>query len=198
VVLSLYGTGAYAIEVSNTSTFAGATWVPYVTTMPWIIDPGLGTETVYVRFRAIGGTIVGRAQASIDFVSASASSTISPPLQSSATTTALLTAELANLESQLAALQAEANGTIASTTQLVFTRNLYFGITGNDVKELQQVLISQNSGSAARKLLAHGTTEYFGTLTQSALIEFQKKVGIKPASGYFGIITRKYLNSIGY
>ena len=69
-------------------------------------------------------------------------------------------------------------------------------MTGNDVKELQQFLISHNSGAAWRKLAAHGTTNYFGSLTQNALIEFKKKAGIKPAIGYFGIITRKYVNNL--
>ncbi len=62
------------------------------------------------------------------------------------------------------------------------------------MKELQDFLISQNSGPAARKLKAHGTTNTFGTLTLNALIEFQKKEGIKPASGYFGPVTRGVAN----
>src|ERR1039458_3969103 len=46
----------------------------------------------------------------------------------------------------------------ASTTHFVFTRNLSYGVTGNDVKELQQFLIQENKGPAAQKLKAHGTT----------------------------------------
>ena len=196
VTLSLYATGAYTMEVSNSPAFIGSAWVPYATALPWELAQNPGTQTVYAQFKSVGGTVVGSAQASIDFVSASSVSTVSSPSQSSATTTASLTAELANLESQLAILQAQANGTASLTAPFVFTRNLYFGITGNDVKQLQLFLISQNSGSAARKLKAHGTTEYFGTLTQNALIEFQKKAGIKPASGYFGAITRKDRKSV--
>jgi len=64
------------------------------------------------------------------------------------------------------------------------------------VKQLQQFLISQNAGPAARALTTHGTTKNFGALTRNALIEFQKKAGIKPASGYFGPISRTYVNSI--
>jgi peptidoglycan hydrolase-like protein with peptidoglycan-binding domain len=95
-------------------------------------------------------------------------------------------------------LQAQANGSESSSSSIsyVFTRNLYFGITGNDVKELQTFLISQNAGPAARKLAAHRTTTYFGSLTQNALIEFQKSAGIHPAIGYFGPITRAYVNNL--
>jgi hypothetical protein len=196
VMLSLYATGAYTMEVSETSSSIGASWIPYSTSMPWTLAPDFGIQTIYAQFKSVGGTVVGSAQASIDFASASSSTTVSPSPQPSTTTTASLTAELANLEAQLAMLQAEANSTTTSTISYAFTRNLHFGITGNDVKQLQLFLISQNSGSAARKLKAHGTTEYFGTLTQNALIEFQKKARIKPAIGYFGAITRKYINAL--
>jgi murein L,D-transpeptidase YcbB/YkuD len=195
VTLSLYGTGAYTMELSNRSDFSGATWIPYATTMPWTLASSTGEQTVYAQFKSVSGIIIGSAQASIDFVSASSSSTVSPPSQSSTTTIASLTAELANLESQLAALQAEANGTTTTNHQFVFTRNLHLGMTGADVNALQLFLIAKNSGPAAQKLAAHGTTTYFGALTQNALIEFQKKVGIKPAIGYFGAITRAWVNA---
>jgi len=78
----------------------------------------------------------------------------------------------------------------------VFTRNLSFGMTGGDVQELQQFLIGENTGPAAQKLKAHGTTWNFATLTLNALVEFQKKAGINPASGFFGPITRAYVNAL--
>jgi hypothetical protein len=199
VTLSLYGTEAYMMEVSNSSDFANSTWIPYAKTLPWMLAPSAGDQTVYVQFQSVGGTIVGTAQASIDLVSSSpSSSTITPaPPVPFTSSTSSLTAEIASLRAQLAVLLAEANGTTTSTTSFVFTRNLYFGITGNDVKQLQQFLISQNSGPAAQKLAANGTTKYFGILTKAALIEFQKKVGITPDSGFFGPITRKYINNLG-
>ena len=69
-------------------------------------------------------------------------------------------------------------------------------MTGNDVRDLQNLLIAEAGGPAAAKLKAHGTTKTFGTLTYNALIEFQKKAGIKPASGFFGPITRAYVNAV--
>jgi hypothetical protein len=68
-------------------------------------------------------------------------------------------------------------------------------MTGNDVKQLQIFLIAQNAGSAARAIKTHGLTTNFATLTKVALIEFQKSVGISPASGYFGAITRRWVNA---
>ncbi|MDP3793629.1 MAG: peptidoglycan-binding domain-containing protein [Candidatus Uhrbacteria bacterium] len=73
--------------------------------------------------------------------------------------------------------------------------NLYEGNRGDNVKILQQFLISQNKGPAARVLARVGATGYFGPLTRAALAEFQAKVGIKPALGNFGPITRAYVGA---
>lgn len=74
-------------------------------------------------------------------------------------------------------------------------RNLGQGHKNLDVKSLQQFLISQNIGPAARALSRPGATSYFGVLTRAALAEFQFKFGIKPAWGNFGPITRAYINA---
>lgn len=76
-----------------------------------------------------------------------------------------------------------------------FDKNLGKGNVGDDVKTLQQFLIDQNNGKASQALKKVGATAFFGTLTRSALAEFQAKVGIKPALGNFGPITRAYLSA---
>jgi DNA-binding beta-propeller fold protein YncE len=76
-----------------------------------------------------------------------------------------------------------------------FTRDLQLGMTGADVTALQNFLVLENKGTAARKLATHGVTRNFAALTKAALIEFQKYVGIVPASGYFGPITRAYVKT---
>jgi hypothetical protein len=120
--------------------------------------------------------------------SASSSVSVSSSLQAASSTAELLDL-LAALQSKLAALQAQANHS--------FSRNLSFWSTGSDVKQLQLFLISQASGPAAAKLAKHGTTTIFGMLTFNALVEFQKSVGIVPASGYFGPKTRGWVNAMG-
>lgn len=84
-----------------------------------------------------------------------------------------------------------------SSQAAAFTRDLSLGMTGNDVTELQRYLVSANTGPAARALKANGMTRKFGTLTQRALSEFQKKAGIQPAGGYFGPKTRAYVAGEG-
>lgn len=73
--------------------------------------------------------------------------------------------------------------------------NLGRGSNSLSVKVLQQFLIDQNKGRSAQALARNGTTNHFGVLTKAALAEFQAKVGISPASGNFGPITRAFIGA---
>jgi peptidoglycan hydrolase-like protein with peptidoglycan-binding domain len=88
-------------------------------------------------------------------------------------------------------------GTGAATmpSHYVFTRNLALWDEGYDVMYLQEFLVAQNLGPAARAVKAHGLTRTYGNLTLAAVKELQESVGI-PASGYFGVQTRAYVNSV--
>lgn len=77
-----------------------------------------------------------------------------------------------------------------------FTRDLKIGLMGEDVKELQKylnangfVLAADGSGSPDKE------TDKFGSLTRNALIKFQQANDISPAVGYFGPVTRKFVNN---
>ncbi|MBI5079227.1 peptidoglycan-binding protein [Candidatus Wolfebacteria bacterium] len=70
----------------------------------------------------------------------------------------------------------------------IFTRDLAFDYQGEDVKKLQEFL-------RIRKFFDHRTTTYFGHITQKALADYQKSVGISPAVGYFGPKTRTLVNA---
>lgn len=87
------------------------------------------------------------------------------------------------------------NDKVPSKEKYIFTRDLYTGMTGEDVKELQKylnnnsfVLVSEGPGSPGNE------TEKFGALTRNALINFQIENSISPAVGYFGPITRGVIN----
>ncbi|MEA2088325.1 MAG: Ig-like domain-containing protein [Patescibacteria group bacterium] len=75
-----------------------------------------------------------------------------------------------------------------------FTRDLFLGSTGGDVKQLQiylnnngSILTESGPGSPGEE------TMFFGRLTKEALIKFQKNNSIAPSIGYFGPITRGIL-----
>jgi peptidoglycan hydrolase-like protein with peptidoglycan-binding domain len=69
-------------------------------------------------------------------------------------------------------------------------RDLFIGMSGNDVRLLQELLINVDTGPAAAELARVGATAYFGTYTKNALGEYQQMNDIVPFSGYFGPITR--------
>ncbi|OGG39713.1 hypothetical protein A3A21_00245 [Candidatus Jorgensenbacteria bacterium RIFCSPLOWO2_01_FULL_45_25b] len=71
--------------------------------------------------------------------------------------------------------------------------DLKIGSEGSAVQLLQRYLIKKNTGPVALALAKAGSTGYFGTLTQNALAEYQASLGIVPAKGYFGSITRASL-----
>ena len=71
-----------------------------------------------------------------------------------------------------------------------FSRNLAIGSRGNDVKQLQALLVNEVGYSA------NLITGYFGSITQNAVKRLQEKYGIKPTYGYFGSITRGVLNAL--
>ena len=81
--------------------------------------------------------------------------------------------------------------------QKLFLKNLKLGMDDPDVARLQHFLATH--GFPVSKTgwgsLGHEATTY-GKKTQIALAKFQKANGIKPASGYFGPQTRKFVNAM--
>lgn len=101
-----------------------------------------------------------------------------------AATTAELQAQIAALLQQIQTLQAQLNTAGTGTVTSSFTRNLTVGSKGTDVSALQQVLI--NGGF----LKVAAPTAFFGPMTKTALVAWQKAHSVSPASGYFGPLTR--------
>ncbi|MCF7865302.1 MAG: peptidoglycan-binding protein [Candidatus Pacebacteria bacterium] len=96
---------------------------------------------------------------------------------------------------QTIAFASNASSTVSTTGSMaetyIFPRDLKKGMTGDDVKALQvylnmhgNVLTQTGPGSVGNE------TNLFGSLTQKAVINFQKAHNITPAIGYFGPITR--------
>jgi len=77
-----------------------------------------------------------------------------------------------------------------------FLVNLSYGKTHPDVLVLQRYLNGEGFTVAATGSGSPGhETAYFGNATRQAVARFQKAKGIYPAVGYFGAITRGYINS---
>ncbi|MBI2640586.1 MAG: hypothetical protein HYW91_01710 [Candidatus Sungbacteria bacterium] len=80
-----------------------------------------------------------------------------------------------------------------------FTRNLFQGVSGADVKCLQQYLNSTAYKVASSGVGSPGNeTTSYGPLTLSAVAKWQAGNGVSPAVGYFGAISRaKYSQLVG-
>lgn len=73
-----------------------------------------------------------------------------------------------------------------SSAEAAYTRDLSVGSTGADVSELQSTLVA-----GGYLVMPVGVPMgYFGSLTQSAVAKWQAAVGVSPAVGYFGPISR--------
>ncbi len=131
--------------------------------------------------------------------------------------------KMALIEFQLAVGISPANGYYGSTTQLYIVdhpivsapipspapmttpapstpipaalwRDLYKGVSGEDVRTLQKLLNAYGYEVAVSGSGSPGNeTTYFGSATFSAVVKFQIASGIKPAAGYVGPITRRGL-----
>lgn len=73
--------------------------------------------------------------------------------------------------------------------ELTFKRDLHVGLQGDDVRELQALLVELGM------LAPDCITGYFGFKTLGGVIKYQQANGISPAWGYVGKLTRSNLNS---
>jgi len=72
-----------------------------------------------------------------------------------------------------------------------FNQNLYFGLKGTDVVELQDAL--KWEGCFPTDVPSTG---YFGNITLESVKRFQEKYNIEPVLGYVGPLTRSKLNQL--
>ena len=103
--------------------------------------------------------------------------------------------QLDALLSQLKALQAQQAQMQLQSPMPTFTSALARGSNSSEVKWLQQFLISQSKGSAAKKLESFGVNGNFGPMTEAALKEFQAASGISPV-GVLGPKTKAYIQTL--
>jgi hypothetical protein len=79
-------------------------------------------------------------------------------------------------------------GEVLGAAAYNFTQNLTVGAEGQDVTELQKILIAEGD------LAISAPTGYFGPLTKAAVVKYQTAHHISPTSGYVGPLTRAELN----
>jgi len=152
-----------------------------------------------------GGGYFGNTPTPANVPETSTSTTYSTTSQTTITATSALQSQLllliAQLKIALAEMQAQGQ-TIPEAAKpfiqqggYVFTRNLASGSTGEDVRELQKYLNTHGFSIALSGPGSPGNeTLRFGAATRTALARFQAANGISPALGFFGTLTRDYIN----
>src|SRR3989344_8987855 len=103
---------------------------------------------------------------------------------------------VSNVQTSLGGTPATSSGPVilpqqpfaVGTAVLNFNRDLYVGMRGNDVSNLQEFLTEEG-------YYAGPVSGYFGLLTVQAVKKFQSAHGINP-TGYFGPRTRAIANQI--
>jgi hypothetical protein len=185
------GSNVTRMAISTSSDFRDAGLIPYVTSMDWDLcatSDGTvkasscppGTYTVYAKYFTKYGQASPVASDSVTLGSG--------PVTTVAT----------------ASLSSPATGK-EGTVGYVFARNLRLGMTGDDVRILQKFLNAHGFAvSATGPGSAGNETMLFGRGTMGAVTRFQnahaKEVlapgGLTSGTGYFGNMTRAYVNSL--
>ena len=99
--------------------------------------------------------------------------------------------QITALQSQIVKLKQEVGTEPALPAAVgLLARNLYVGSAGDDVRWLQDFLVKEGVYPEAR------ITGYFGSLTRSAVVQFQQKYGIFPQIGYVGLKTRSKIQEL--
>lgn len=155
-----------------------------------------------------GGVVIGNGPNSIGYVNNSSTSTPISAVPPTSTKAALTEAQIQSIISILQSFGADQSvidsvsmslrgaGSPSPTSGGTFTRDLEWGMEGEDVKVLQQYLNTHGYLLANYGVGSPGyETTYFGDATRYELKQFQKANNISPAAGYFGPKTRAFIDS---
>ncbi len=175
VSLSIYASGLPQMWISNDAAFSSGSWMPIQSPYPWTLSAGTGTKTVYARFGSASTTYATNQDSII-------LTTSTLPPQSTTTVASTSTGIVL--------------GASTTCTDLL-TKNMRFGMRGDDVKALQSFLNTTEGESLP-------VTGYFGAMTRAAVSRFQAKyaaqvltpLGLKAPTGIVGPATRAFINTL--
>jgi len=187
VTLTLGASGVSQMMISNSTDFSSVQWENYSTTKAWTLLSGLGTKTVYAKFRDSSSNASSAVSDTIELTSTSTLSTATiAPAVTVAEEVGATTSKDDTIETVTTVAEA-VKKTVSAVSKYVFTKYLGIGSDNTEVNELQKLLKDLGYFTYSK------TTDYFGPITEKALKLFQKDKGISQV-GWIGPQTRKALN----
>lgn len=171
--------------VANASSTSINNGVGTVTGTSVTVSPSITTTYQLSAVNPIG-TTTANATVTVNATSTSPGGSLGAQIQA-------LLAQIKALQAQILQLilqQTGGGGTATSTPPFPpgcfsFNRDLKHGDDGDDVRELQRSLASDDSSIFSSDLI----TGFFGPRTEKALMKFQRKFGIR-STGFFGPLSR--------
>jgi len=138
-------------------------------------------------------TVLALASLIVTIIPSAAQAQTDPQISNDATLAQLskiiedLKAKIADL---LAQVDQQRNSSLSYLANFNLTDVYSIGKTAPEIKDIQRCLIKLGN---LKGLQESETTQYFGRLTQAAVVSFQKANNISPTSGIIGPLTRNQL-----
>ncbi len=195
-IITILGTNPVTITVGGVFTDEGATSTDNVdvnlpiTASSTVNTSVVGTYTVTYNTTDNSGNAAIPMVRTVNVVAATETTTQTQQGQTGGggAPVALFTNSGANGGSNNGAGNNGAAGVVLGEATFQFTKNLGLGSRGNDVIELQKRLKAEGF------FKFNVTTGFFGPVTLQAVKAYQIAHGIKPVSGFVGVLTRAELN----
>jgi hypothetical protein len=210
---STVGTRPYGVSIDSNGNFQGYAygenvgWISFNSTNGGDITYKVSTNWRYVSSRTASSTTTGRRRTT-QGADQGIGGDISGGVIDNTASSSVSTSTLSGTNSTTSSSTPSTTPTTASSSSPIitsgFTRNLGLGMTGDDVKALQVYLNNKGFTVAINGPGSPGNeTTYYGSLTANAITNFQEAhtqeildpAGLRFGTGFFGNLTRAYVNS---
>jgi len=153
------------VAISESISFSGASWQTYLSQKSYTLSSKSGSKMLYIKFRSEDNGVSSVYKKSV----------------------VLVKDDSVVVETPKTEKPTESKKTCDATYK--FTSYLTIGHSGAEVRKLQEVLEGLGHFTYAK-----GPTGYYGNVTKTAVVLFQKAKNLTPYPGFVGPGTRKALN----
>lgn len=146
VTLAATVTGAVDVQISEDGGFAGAAWQPAAPSHTWLLSPGDGLKTVYLRWRDEAGNLTGTHTATIT-LDATAPDGVSLAPAGAAVVTSSTVALTVGANGAPAFMQLANDPSFAGATEVPYASAVTWTLTGGDGLKTVYVRVRDAAGN---------------------------------------------------